>query len=151
VETSEEMGQAMNRELEDASVLIMAAAVADFFVSEPSKTKIKRGERDTLDVQLEAGPDLLLATRELRESRDVFTLGFALETDDPVANARKKLEDKGLDMVAVNEAGRADRGVEAETNQVTLIDEAGVLDEMPLMSKSEVAERLLDRLGDRLS
>ena len=52
VETSEEMGQAMNRELEDASVLIMAAAVADFFVSEPSRTKIKRGERDTLDVQL---------------------------------------------------------------------------------------------------
>jgi phosphopantothenoylcysteine decarboxylase/phosphopantothenate--cysteine ligase len=90
-------------------------------------------------------------TRELREASGVLTLGFALETDDPLGNARRKLEEKGLDMVAVNEAGRADRGVEAETNQVTLIDAAGVVEEMPLMSKSEVAERLLDHLEDRVS
>jgi phosphopantothenoylcysteine decarboxylase/phosphopantothenate--cysteine ligase len=151
VETSEEMGEALKRELGDASVLVMAAAVSDFFVANPSQKKIKRGDCDTLEVRLEVGPDLLAATRELRKARGVFTLGFALETDDPVGNGRKKLKDKGLDMIAVNEAGRADRGVEAETNQVTLIDEAGVVDEMPLMSKSAVAERLLDHLGNRLS
>ena len=151
VETSGEMGEALNRELSDAAVLIMAAAVSDFIVSSPSDRKIKKGDRDTLHIRLESGPDLLAATRELREASGVLTLGFALETDDPLGNARRKLEEKGLDMVAVNEAGRADRGVEAETNQVTLIDAAGVVEEMPLMSKSEVAERLLDHLEDRVS
>ena len=151
VETSGEMGEVLNRELSDAAVLIMTAAVSDFLVASPSEKKIKRGDRDTLEIRLEPGPDLLMATRELRETAGVLTLGFALETENPVGNARRKLEDKGLDMVAVNEAGRADRGVEAETNQVTLIDAQGLIEELPLMSKVEVAERLLDHVEDRVS
>ena len=132
-------------------VRVETSGVSDVLVSSPSDRKIKKGDRDTLDVRLESGPDLLAATRELREASGVLTLGFALETDDPLGNARRKLEEKGLEMVAVNEAGRADRGVEAETNQVTLIDAAGVVETLPLMSKSEVAERLLDHLEDRIS
>ncbi len=151
VETSGEMGEVLNRELSDAAVLIMAAAVSDFLVPSPSEKKIKRGDRDTLEIRFEVGPDLLMATRELREAAGVLTLGFALETENPVGNARRKLEDKGLDMVAVNEAGRADRGAEAETNQVTLIDAQGLIEELPLMSKVEVAERLLDHVEDRVS
>jgi phosphopantothenoylcysteine decarboxylase/phosphopantothenate--cysteine ligase len=145
------MGDALERELSEAAVLIMAAAVSDFVVSAPAEKKIKRGDRDTLEIKLEAGPDLLAATRALREANGVLTLGFALETDDPLGNARRKLEGKGLDLMAVNEAGRADRGVEAETNQVTLIDAGGVVEELPLMSKTDVAERLLDHLEDRLT
>ena len=129
----------------------MAAAVSDFLVPSPSDKKIKRGDRDSIEIRFEAGPDLLVRTRERREAGGVFTLGFALESEDPIDNARKKLVDKGLDMVAVNEAGREDRGVDAETNQVTLIDDQGVIEEMPLMSKTEVAERLLDHIVDRLS
>jgi len=151
VETSGEMGEVLNRELSDAAVLIMTAAVSDFLVASPSEKKIKRGDRDALEIRLEPGPDLLMATRELRETAGVLTLGFALETENTVGNARRKLEDKGLDMVAVNEAGRADRGVEAETNQVTLIDAQGLIEELPLMSKVEVAERLLDHVEDRVS
>ena len=151
VETSTEMGEALERELEDAAVLVMAAAVSDFLVPRPSDRKIKRGDQDVLEIRLEAGPDLLLSTREQREKGGILTLGFALETDDPIGNARKKLKDKGLDMVAVNEAGRPDRGVEAETNQVTLIDAQGVVEELPLMSKVDVAERLLDHLETRVS
>ena len=151
VETSDEMGEALDRELGDAEVLIMAAAVSDFLVPSPSDKKIKRGDRDSIEIRFEAGPDLLVRTRERREAGGVFTLGFALESEDPIDNARKKLVDKGLDMVAVNEAGREDRGVDAETNQVTLIDDQGVIEEMPLMSKTEVAERLLDHIVDRLS
>jgi len=150
VETSAEMGEALERELEDASVLVMAAAVSDFVVASPSEEKIKRAGRKALEVQLEAGPDLLVATRDLRTARGVLTLGFALETDAPLENARKKLDEKGMDLVAVNEAGKPDRGVGAETNQVTLLDSNGVVEEMPLMTKSEVAERLIDRLEDRL-
>ena len=151
VETSDEMGAALARELSDAAVLIMAAAVSDFLVPSPAEKKIKRGDRDSLEIRFEAGPDLLVATRDQREAGGVFTLGFALESENPIDNARRKLEDKGLDLVAVNEAGRADRGVEAETNQVTLIDDQGVIEEIPLMSKLEVAERLLDHLAGRVS
>jgi len=151
VETSDEMGAALVRELSDAAVLIMAAAVSDFLVPSPAEKKIKRGDRDSLEIRFEAGPDLLVATRDQREAGGVFTLGFALESENPIDNARRKLEDKGLDLVAVNEAGRADRGVEAETNQVTLIDDQGVIEEIPLMSKLEVAERLLDHLAGRVS
>jgi len=151
VETSTEMGEALERELEDAAVLVMAAAVSDFLVPGPSEKKIKRGDQDVLEIRFKAGPDLLVSTREQREKGGVLTLGFALETDDPIGNARKKLKDKGLDMVAVNEAGRPDRGVEAETNQVTLVDEQGVVEELPLMSKVDVAERLLDHLETRVS
>lgn len=151
VETSTEMGEALERELEGAAVLVMAAAVSDFLVPSPSEKKIKRGDQEVLEVRFKAGPDLLVATREVREKGGVLTLGFALETEDPIGNARKKLEDKGLELVAVNEAGRPDRGVEAETNQVTLLDAQGVVEELPLMSKLDVAERLLDHLETRLS
>jgi len=151
VETSQEMGTVLEKELQDASVLIMAAAVSDFFVPDPPAEKIKRQDRDVLDVSLKAGPDLLADTRAMRVERQVFTLGFALETTDVLENARLKLEAKGLDMVAVNEAGRPDRGFEAETNQVTLIDASGVVEEIPLLPKADVAERMLDRLEDRLS
>ncbi len=151
VETSQEMGTVLEKELQDASVLIMAAAVSDFFVPDPPAEKIKRQDRDVLDLSLKAGPDLLADTRAMRVERQVYTLGFALETADALENARLKLEAKGLDMVAVNEAGRPDRGFEAETNQVTLIDASGVVEEIPLLPKADVAERMLDRLEDRLS
>lgn len=151
VETSQEMGTALQKELQDASVLIMAAAVSDFFVPDPSAEKIKRQDRAALNVSLAVGPDLLEETRAMRVERQIFTLGFALETTDALENARRKLETKGLDMIAVNEAGRPDRGFEAETNQVTLIDAAGIVEELPLLPKTDVAERMLDRLEERLS
>lgn len=151
VETSQEMGTALQKELQDASVLIMAAAVSDFFVPDPPAEKIKRQDRAALNVSLAVGPDLLEETRAMRVERQIFTLGFALETTDALENARRKLETKGLDMIAVNEAGRPDRGFEAETNQVTLIDAAGIVEELPLLPKTDVAERMLDRLEERLS
>jgi phosphopantothenoylcysteine decarboxylase/phosphopantothenate--cysteine ligase len=149
VETSEQMGVALERELEDAAVLIMAAAVSDFHVADPADRKIKK-EGGPVEVRLEAGPDLLVSTRETRRSRGITTLGFALETNDAIENARRKLADKGMDLIALNEAGRPDRGVGAETNQVTLIDSDGVVEEIPLMAKTVLAERLLDHLERRI-
>jgi len=150
VETSGEMETALKEELEGAHLLVMAAAVSDFLVSDPAAGKIKRGDLERLQIHLEPGPDLLASTRTQREAGEVLTLGFALETDDAVGNASRKLVEKGLDLIAVNEAGRPDRGFEAETNQVTLIDAAGVVEAMPLLPKTEVAERLLDHLERRL-
>lgn len=150
VETSDEMLAALVRELEDAAVLLMAAAVSDFLVEGPSPVKVKKEAVGSWQLPLVRGPDLLEGTREQRRRRGILTLGFALETEDGAENALRKLQSKGMDFVALNEAGRMDRGVEAETNQVTLIDATGTAEELPLLSKQETAERLLDRLEEHL-
>ncbi len=150
VEESREMLEVLSRELPDAYALLMTAAVSDFLVAEPAAHKIKKELAGGLDLRLERGPDILAETKELRARHAVVTLGFALETDAPVENATRKLQAKGMDMVALNVAGREGTGLEAEMNQVTIIDVAGAIEELPLLPKEEVADRLLDRLEERL-
>ncbi|MFQ5746872.1 MAG: bifunctional phosphopantothenoylcysteine decarboxylase/phosphopantothenate--cysteine ligase CoaBC [Gemmatimonadota bacterium] len=149
VETAEAMLASLREELESASVLLMAAAVGDFRLEAPAASKIKKGSGGSLDLSLVPGPDLLAETLEQRRERNVLTLGFALETDAPVENALAKLEAKGMDLVALNVAAE-DAGFDAETNRVTLIDGRGGREELPLLPKEEVADRLLDRLEERL-
>jgi len=151
VETSQEMEEVVRTELAGASVLIMAAAVSDYVSPTTAERKIKRQDREALDLRLVAGPDILESTREQRAGHHVFTLGFALETDNGVENASHKLASKGLDLIALNEAGRPDEGFEAETNRVTLLDADGIVEELPLLPKAEVAARLLDRVEERLA
>jgi phosphopantothenoylcysteine decarboxylase/phosphopantothenate--cysteine ligase len=130
----------------------MAAAVSDFQVEQPSTEKIKKDELagGRLVLALESGPDLLLETAEQRVAAGVFTLGFALETTDGVSNATAKLERKSMSLVALNQAGAQDAGFEVDTNRITLIDPSGSVEEFPLLSKREVADRLLDRIEERL-
>jgi phosphopantothenoylcysteine decarboxylase/phosphopantothenate--cysteine ligase len=149
-ERSCDMLDALMSELPTASVLLMAAAVSDFRAAELATSKIKKLGGGGLELRLESGPDLLEETLTLRQERGILTLGFALETDAALENARLKLEAKGMDLVALNEAGRPDSGFDVPTNQVTLIDGSGTVEELPLMSKEEVADRILDRLEDRL-
>ncbi len=152
VEDAAAMLEALERELADAAVLCMAAAVSDFRVESPAEEKIKKEQlgSGTLAVELSAGPDLLLETKDLRAERSVFTLGFALETSEGVANARRKLETKGMNLVALNLAGVPEAGFEATTNRITLIDGSGAVEEFPLLPKRDVADRLLDRVEDHL-
>ena len=130
----------------------MAAAVSDFRVPTPSPEKIKKEDVDAggLRLELERGPDLLVETREQRESSNIFTLGFALETRDGLSNARSKLEAKGMDLVALNIAGSPGSGYDVETNRITVVDPAGTVEELPLLSKREAADRLMDRIEDQL-
>lgn len=151
VETAGEMLDALHRELEGASVLLMAAAVADFEPERAADRKIKREEAGEFALRLRPVPDLLAETRRRREGEGILTLGFALETEAPVENARRKLESKGLDFIAVNEAGSPDTGFDAPTNRVTLLDRWGDTEELPLLPKEEVADRLLDRVEERFS
>jgi phosphopantothenoylcysteine decarboxylase/phosphopantothenate--cysteine ligase len=146
VERSREMLDALRDLLPGSRALIMVAAVSDFEFAEERERKIKRGERETLEVTLRAGPDLLMETRELRREEDIYTVGFALETEDGVDNARGKLESKDLDLVALNEAGRPDTGFESSTNQLTLLGPAGEEASLPLLPKEEAAEVLLDHV-----
>ena len=148
VETSDDMLEALAQALEAAHLLLMAAAVSDFTTS-PRASKIKKSE-EGLDLHLVAGPDLLEQTRAIRKRKGILTLGFALETDAPLENGRSKLEAKNLDFVAINEAGDPHGGFEAPTNRVTLLDRWGALEEFPVLSKEEVADRLLDRIETRL-
>ena len=152
VEDAVSMLAALQDELDGCSVLCMAAAVSDFQVGQPSNEKIKKDELrgGRLALELAPGPDLLLETAEQRAAAGVFTLGFALETTDGISNATAKLERKSMNLVALNQAGAQDAGFEVETNRVTLIDPSGSVEELPLLSKRETADRLLDRIEDRL-
>ncbi|MFW6085448.1 MAG: phosphopantothenoylcysteine decarboxylase, partial [Gemmatimonadota bacterium] len=150
VETSTEMLEALRRELDGAALLAMAAAVSDFRNPDRADGKIKK-EGGELRLRLEPGPDLLAETREQRRAAGTFTLGFALETEDGVANARRKRVEKGLDMVALNYAGQPDSGFEVETDRVTIVEPDDSVEELPLLDKAEVADRLLDRIEERMS
>lgn len=144
VETAEEMLRAVRDSLSEADALIMAAAVADFLPSGAASQKIKKAEAPTA-IELEPAPDILRETRDARPERMV-TVGFALETEKAREHARGKLESKGLDLIVLNELGEPGVGFEVETNRVVILDTRGGAEELPLMSKHDVAEAILDRV-----
>ena len=147
VETAEEMRDTVAGVVTDADVLIMSAAIADFRPKDAPDRKIKKTA--ALDaIPLESAPDVLTETAAERPSGCVV-VGFALETDDAEANAREKLASKGMDLIVLNETG-PDKGFEAGTNEVTLIEREGESEEVPLMDKEQVADRILDRVERRL-
>jgi len=149
VDETEEMLEALREWLPGSAALLMAAAPVDFRPRESSARKLKKAE-GRIDLSLEAVPDVLRETRDLREREGVLTLGFALETEDAVEGARRKMEAKGLDLVVANEAGRPGVGPGAATNEATLLDPEGSVEEFPLMAKEELAELLMDRVERRL-
>lgn len=146
VETAAEMRDAVAAALPDADALIMAAAVADFRPARPSPQKVKKEKGSPPELTLESTDDVLLATRDLRPDGCV-TVGFALETETPVEHGRAKLGRKDLDLLVVNDATEPGAGFEVETNRVVLLDRGGGADELPLMTKHEVADEILDRVA----
>ena len=143
VETAEQMAVAVGAAMADADVLFMAAAVADFRPAAPASGKLKKSSAPDV-LALEPAPDVLLATRGQRRSGSVI-VGFALESGDGRDNARAKLRDKGLHLIVLNSIDEQGAGFDVDTNRVTLIDASGEED-LPLMSKHDVADALLDRV-----
>ena len=144
VDTTEQMARAVGELAPVADVLIMAAAPADFRPATVATSKIKKGKSAPV-LAMENTTDILRATLE-RRKKNAIVVGFALETDDAVANGRKKLEDKSLDLIVVNDATEAGAGFGVDTNRVTLIDRAGTEEVLPLLSKADVADAILDRV-----
>jgi len=140
VRTAAEMKNAVTKAVKQASALIMAAAVADYQPTSPAESKIKK-ESPSLNLELTRTPDIL---GEVTGS--FLRVGFAAESEDLVANARKKLAQKGLDFIVANDITDPESGFDADTNKVTIIDKEGKAESLPLMSKREVAERILDRV-----
>ncbi len=151
VGTADEMAHAVLEAGARADVLLMAAAVADFRPARPAAQKLKK-DAGPPALELERTADILSAVAEARarSGRPTCVVGFAAETSDLVPNARKKLKEKRLSLVVANDVMRKDSGFGSDSNRVTLIDAAGA-EELPLLSKAEVAERVLDRVGTLLA
>jgi phosphopantothenoylcysteine decarboxylase/phosphopantothenate--cysteine ligase len=139
VQTAEEMRNAVMAHLDRATIVIKAAAVADFTVSNAADQKIKRKGPMTLELQPTA--DILAEVGAKKGPRIV--VGFAAETQDTLENARKKLVSKSLDAIVLNDVSRAGIGFDSERNAVTILTPSGA-EEVPEMSKWEVAHRVLD-------
>ena len=143
VETAQEMYEAVLGHLDAATVVIKAAAVADYRPKQVAREKIKKDER-VPEVTLESTPDILAEVGR-RKGRRIL-VGFAAETQDLVANARKKLQRKNLDLMVANDVSQPGAGFDADTNVVKILDADGGVEELPLQSKGSVADRILDRV-----
>jgi phosphopantothenoylcysteine decarboxylase/phosphopantothenate--cysteine ligase len=148
VESTRQLEEAVREELPTADVLVMAAAPADFRPSSPSESKWPRGD-GALAIPMEPTEDILTATRGARKAGSV-AVGFALETGDALAKGRAKLERKDLDLIVVNDALEPGAGFEHDTNRVALIGRDGTPTILPLQSKREVAEAILDAVENTI-
>lgn len=143
VTTAREMLGAVEAEFKKTSILVMTAAVADYRPANVAKEKIKKAEGG-LAIDFVRNPDIL-ATLAPKKGRRLF-VGFAAETTEVLASAQRKLAAKKLDLMVANDVSRSDAGFAVDTNAVTLLDAAGGRDELPLMSKDEVAEKIIERI-----
>jgi phosphopantothenoylcysteine decarboxylase/phosphopantothenate--cysteine ligase len=139
--TAEEMRQAVENVTLQADALIMAAAVADYRPRKRAKDKIKKGKAG-LTLELECTPDILGTVKG-----DFIKVGFAAESSNVLENARAKLKQKRLDLIVANDITASDSGFGTDTNRVTIIDRKGKIDSLPLLSKREVADRVLDQVA----
>ena len=155
IESTAELRTALQRAMFDGpgrvDALVMAAAVADFSPARPSPVKVHRGEGLTL--QLESTPDLLAEVgRTVREGpaeRAPVLVGFAAETGS-LDRAAEKLRSKGVDLLVANDVAEAGSGFGTDTNRVAILDAGGTREDLPLLSKREVADRILDRIAAAL-
>jgi|YelNatPaOPRAMG01_1025707.scaffolds.fasta_scaffold00104_25 phosphopantothenoylcysteine decarboxylase/phosphopantothenate--cysteine ligase len=145
VRTAAEMAEAVERHWPQTEILFMAAAVSDYRPSQVAEHKLKKGEGPTLRLDLEKTPDILAWAGQNKGAR--ILVGFAVETENELANAMEKLRRKNLDLIVVNNPLEPGAGFETDTNRVTILDAEGHLDDWPLLSKLEVARRLVFRVG----
>jgi phosphopantothenoylcysteine decarboxylase / phosphopantothenate---cysteine ligase len=144
VERAAEMRDAVISHCEDADALIMAAAVADFQPAETVGEKIKRQHTEAMTLPLVRTPDIL---GEVPSRHGFVKVGFAAESHDLLAHARQKVADKQLDFIVANDITASDAGFSVDTNRVVILDSGGAQQELPLMSKYEVAWHILDRVS----
>jgi phosphopantothenoylcysteine decarboxylase/phosphopantothenate--cysteine ligase len=147
VETAMEMREVVLARLESASIVIKAAAVADFRPEVREEQKIKKASlesQDGITLRLVTNPDILAEV--CAQKGDRLVVGFAAESEDVVQSALRKIKQKGCDLLVANDISRADAGFNVDTNSVHLITPDGEIEEIPLSSKREVAAQILDRV-----
>lgn len=142
IEKAEEMMKEVSSCFENATIGIMAAAIADWRPVVATH-KIKKNGKD-LTLKLKENPDILKEVGKKKGDR--FLVGFAAETDNAIENGKKKLIEKNLDIIVVNDLKDQGAGFDVDTNKVTIIDRNGKISEIPLMSKIGVAEKIIDKI-----
>ena len=143
VATAEEMLQVLSMRLAWSTIVIMAAAVADFRPTHPAAQKIKKQGQIAQQLNLERTTDILASLSAQRTTQ--LMVGFAAETNDLTAHAQAKLTAKGLDLIVANDVTREGAGFGSDQNAATLIDRQGVMTELPLMPKRALADVILNR------
>jgi len=143
VVTAREMLGEVQKSIVGADWLIMAAAVADFAPAHFSRTKIPKEGKKALAVEFFPNPDILLEV--LPEKGEKLFVGFAAQTGDLVAEGKRKMARKGLDLIVANDVSREGIGFGSDDNEATLLDPSGGVEKMPKMPKTRMADRILDR------
>ena len=146
VQTALQMREAVLKAVPGTDALIMAAAVADYRPATAAKSKLKKEEFPLMQLDLIRNPDIISEVKG-----NLIKVGFAAESENAVQNATVKLKNKGLHLIVANNITEAGSGFGADTNKVALIDARGNVDELPLMPKSEVAHRILDKVVSLLA
>lgn len=143
VNTASEMHAATLREFAGCTTVIMAAAVSDYRPAQAARKKIKKGST-AVQVCLEPNPDILKELGAIKNGK--FLVGFAAETEDLAVNATKKLQAKNLDMIVANDVTLAGGGFDSDTNIAAILDRSGATRTLPLMTKDELADEILDHI-----
>jgi phosphopantothenoylcysteine decarboxylase/phosphopantothenate--cysteine ligase len=141
VRTAEEMYEAVKKSVVTADALIMAAAVADYRAVNVSDKKLKRHASPGINLELDKTIDILGDI-----TGNFIRVGFAAESHDLIANATEKLKNKQLDLIVGNDITASDSGIGSDNNRVVIINPEGNVEELPLLPKREVADRILDRV-----
>ena len=146
VSTAAEMAEAVLAAGADADALLMAAAVADFRPAQAADQKIKKAAIP--QIELEKTVDILSAVADRREvsGRPTVVVGFAAESQNLIENAREKVLRKKLSLIVANDISARDAGFGVDTNRVVLIDAGGGLEALPLLTKTQVAEKVVERV-----
>jgi phosphopantothenoylcysteine decarboxylase/phosphopantothenate--cysteine ligase len=142
VQTALQMREAVLKAAPKADALIMAAAVADYRPATTAESKLKKGAAPRLTLELIRNPDILSEVKG-----DLIKVGFAAESEDLIQNATAKLKEKRLDLIIANDI----TSIGADTNKVVLIDRQGNKQDLPLLPKSEVAHKILDKVVEMLA
>ncbi len=144
--TALEMRDAVNREIKNAAVLVMTAAVSDFRPEKPQKGKIKKDKMPS-DIKLTRNPDILA---ELKDNTEILRIGFAAEADNLKENALKKMKDKNLDMIVANNITAEDAGFAKDTNKVLIISRDGTSATYGPEDKTKIASNINDHISKLL-
>lgn len=143
VRTARDMQQAVLQYYPQATIVVSAAAIADYRPAQVAPQKIKKGE-GTVVIELTRNPDVLAELGQQKGNR--LLVGFATETEEVIQNAVRKLQSKNLDLIVANDVTQEGAGFAVDTNIVTLIDRTGKIEALPRLSKDEVASIIYDRL-----
>ena len=140
------MREAVLSAVPSADVLIMSAAVADYRPAATSESKLKKGASSKIVLELTRNPDILSEV-----GGNLVKVGFAAESENLIQNATAKLKEKGLELIVANDITAGDSGFDVDTNKVVLIDRQGNKEDLPLLPKSEVAHKIIDKVVELLA